>query len=108
MERVPVQAKGTQVVLSPISGEVWNQIVGLLGSMMVLLFMGMMIAGIMRTLLGGHHSPWLTPEQRRELVEEYGTAAVRWAEEVTTPGDFEGARRAARFWYGKLKEIIGA
>ena len=54
-----------------------------------------------------HQSPWLTPEQRRELVKEFGHAAVAWAEAVTVPGDLEGVRRAAEFWKRRLREVLG-
>ena len=53
------------------------------------------------------HSPWLTPEQRRELVKEFGHAAVAWAEAVTAPGDMEGVRRAAEHWKRRLREVLG-
>ena len=56
---------------------------------------------------GGHHSMWLSPEQRKGLEEKYGAVAVRWAEEATRPGDIKGVEAAAEYYYGKLKEVFG-
>jgi len=55
----------------------------------------------------GHHSMWLTLEQRKELEKKYGMVAVRWAEEATKPGDIKAAERAAEYYYGKVKEALG-
>ena len=54
-----------------------------------------------------HHSPWLTPEQRKGLQEKYGAVAVRWAEEATRPGDMKGVETAAEYYFGKLREVFG-
>ena len=54
-----------------------------------------------------HQSPWLTPEQREELVREFGHAAVAWAEAVTVPRDMKGVRRAAEHWKERLREVLG-
>ena len=64
-------------------------------------------AGGRKAVGEAHRSPWLTPEQRRELVREFGHAAVAWAEAVTIPGDLKAARRAAEHWKRRLKETIG-
>jgi len=55
----------------------------------------------------GHHSMWLTLEQRKELEKKSGAVAVRWAEEATKPGDIKAAERAAEYYYGKIKEALG-
>ena len=55
----------------------------------------------------GHHSMWLTPEQRKELDKKYGAVAVRWAEEATRPGDVKGAEAASEYYYKKVKEALG-
>lgn len=56
---------------------------------------------------GGHHSMWLTPEQRKALEEKYGAVALRWAEEATRPGDMKGVEAAAEYYYKRLKEVFG-
>ena len=56
---------------------------------------------------GGHHSKWLTPEQRKELEKKYGAVTVRWAEEATRPGDIKGVEAAAEYYYEKLREVFG-
>jgi len=58
-------------------------------------------------LVEGHHSMWLTPEQRKGLEEKYGAVAVRWAEEATKPGDIKGVEAAAEYYYKKVKEAFG-
>ena len=55
----------------------------------------------------GHHSMWLTAEQRKELEEKYGMVAVRWAEEATKPGDIKAVETAAEYYYRKVKEALG-
>ncbi len=55
----------------------------------------------------GHHSMWLTLEQRKELDKKYGAVAVRWAEEATKPNDMEGVEVAAEYYYGKIREAFG-
>ena len=55
----------------------------------------------------GHHSMWLTTENRKDLEEKYGAVAVRWAEEATRPGDVKAAERAAEYYYKKIKEAFG-
>jgi len=55
----------------------------------------------------GHHSMWLTLEQRKPLEEKYGAVAVRWADEATRPGDIKGVETAAEYYSKKLKEALG-
>ncbi|GAI93778.1 unnamed protein product, partial [marine sediment metagenome] len=55
----------------------------------------------------GHHSMWLTLEQRKELEKKFGMVAVRWAEEATKSGDIKAAERAAEYYYKKIKEAFG-
>ncbi len=52
---------------------------------------------------GEHHSPWLTPEQRKLLESKWGGAATRFAEEMVRPGDIEAAKRVAEIMYSKYK-----
>ncbi len=55
----------------------------------------------------GHHSMWLTLEQRKELEKKYGSVAVRWAEEATRSGDIKGVETAAEYYYKKIREAFG-
>ncbi|GAI65435.1 unnamed protein product, partial [marine sediment metagenome] len=55
----------------------------------------------------GHHSMWLTLEQRKELDKKYGAVAVRWAEEATRAGDIKGVETAAEYYYKKIREAFG-
>lgn len=55
----------------------------------------------------GHHSIWLSPEQREMLEKKYGAVSVRWGEEVAAVGDLDTCEKAAKAFYSKLKGAIG-
>jgi len=54
----------------------------------------------------GHHSMWLTPEQRKELEEKYGAIATRWGEELAPVGDIKLVEAAARSFSERMKEVL--
>lgn len=91
------------------SQQYWNAFGQLMVFGMFMAMAGGLMAGFIRESpsSGEHHSSWLTPEQRKTLVEKYGTVATRFAEEMVKPGDFEAAERLAGAMYAKYREAFG-